>query len=123
MIYDEIGNVRKSLTEEADRAMESLCGPMGLASQTDEDPEFAGGFSALRPISAASVPLRTSAAVSAGASAAVAQVPERILLTAAESEPLLEHSIFWKCDHSWKILIVAACALGMPTGLVVRLPA
>ncbi len=87
-IYDEIGNVRKSLLEEADRAVESLCGPMGLVTREDDEPERAGGFSALRPIAASSAPLRTSAAVSAGASAAVAAVPERILLTAEESAPL-----------------------------------
>jgi hypothetical protein len=87
-IYDEIGNVRRSLREEADRSIESLCGSMGLTTLANEDPQRAGGFSALRPIAASSVPLRTSAAVSAGASAAVAAAPERILLTAEESAPL-----------------------------------
>jgi hypothetical protein len=87
-IYDEIGNVRKSLREEADRAIESLCGAMGFANSANEDPERAGGFSALRPIAVTSAPLRTSAAVSAGASAAVAAAPERILLTAEEGAPL-----------------------------------
>ena len=87
-IYDEIGNVRKSLREEADRAVESLCGPLGLTNSAVEESERAGGFSALRPIAASSVPLRTSTAVSAGASAAVASAPERILLSAEESEPL-----------------------------------
>ncbi len=87
-IYDEIGNVRKSLCEEADRAIESLCGPMGLLSMAEEDSKRAGGFSALRPIAAASAPLRTSAAVSAGASAAVAAASERVLLTLEESAPL-----------------------------------
>ena len=87
-IYDEIGNVRKSLREEADRAVEGLCGSIGLMSNTVEEPLRAGGFSALRPIAASSAPLRTSAAVSAGASAAVAIAPERILLTPEESAPL-----------------------------------
>ncbi|HEY2121057.1 MAG TPA: hypothetical protein VGH37_17860 [Candidatus Acidoferrum sp.] len=87
-IYDEIGNVRKSLREEADRAMESICGPMGLSVDTAEEPLRAGGFSALRPIAASSAPLRTSAAVSAGASAAVAVAAERIFLNAEESAPL-----------------------------------
>jgi hypothetical protein len=87
-IYDEIGNVRKSLREEADRAVETLCGPMGLASNSGDEPLRAGGFTALRPIAASFAPLRTSAAVSAGASAAVAMTPERILLTAEESAPL-----------------------------------
>ncbi len=87
-IYDEIGNVRKTLQEEADRAVEALCGPMGLTTQADDDPQRAGGFSALRPIAATSAPLRTSAAVSAGASAAVAAALEKILLTAEDSAPL-----------------------------------
>ncbi len=87
-IYDEIGNVRKALRAEADIAVESLCGSMGLAGNTEAEPERAGGFSALRPIAAGSAPLRTSAAVSAGASAAVATAAERILLTPEESAPL-----------------------------------
>jgi hypothetical protein len=48
----------------------------------------AGGFTALRTIAASAVPLRTSAAVSAGASAAVAAAPEIILLSEEESAPL-----------------------------------
>lgn len=87
-IYDEIENVQKSLRIEADQAMESICGPMGLNTDAAEEPLRAGGFSALRPIAASSAPLRTSAAVSAGASAAVAVAPERILLNAEESAPL-----------------------------------
>src|SRR5205807_302902 len=43
---------------------------------------------ALRPIAASAVPLRTSAAVSAGASAAVAPAPEILLLGENESAPL-----------------------------------
>ena len=87
-IYDEIGNVRKSLRGEADHSVETLCGAIGLASKASEEPQRAGGFSALRPIAAGAAPLRTSAAVSAGASAAVAAPPERILLTPEESAPL-----------------------------------
>lgn len=87
-IYDEISNVRRSLREEADRAVETLCGPIGVASISTDEPARAGGYSALRPIAASSAPLRTSAAVSAGASAAVAAAPERILLNAEESAPL-----------------------------------
>jgi hypothetical protein len=86
-IYDEIGHVRKSLREEADRAVEALCGSLGLTPSANDEPQRAGGFSALRPIAASSAPLRTSAAVSAGASA-VAVVPERILLSDQESAPL-----------------------------------
>jgi hypothetical protein len=87
-IYDEIGHVRNSLREEADRAVESLCGSIGLASSVSGEPQRAGGFSALRPIAASSAPLRTSAAVSAGASAAVAVAAERIVLSPEESAPL-----------------------------------
>jgi hypothetical protein len=85
-IYDEIGNVRMLLRQEADRAMEALCGSMGL-SRSAEDGARAGGFTALRPIAATSAPLRTSAAVSAGA-AAVAMAPEIILLNDEEAAPL-----------------------------------
>jgi hypothetical protein len=87
-IYDEIENVRTLLLEEADRAVESLCGSMGLRNTSVEEIQRAGGFSALRPIAAASAPLRTSAAVSAGASAAVAAAPEIVLLSEVESAPL-----------------------------------
>ncbi len=87
-IYDEIANVRNSLREEADRAVESLCGSLGLANRDDADDMRAGGFTALRPIAAAAVPLRTSAAVSAGASAAVAAAPEVVLLNEEQSAPL-----------------------------------
>jgi hypothetical protein len=87
-IYDEIGNVRGLLLEEADRAVESVCGSMGLRKTSEEEIQRAGGFTALRPIAAASTPLRTSAAVSAGASAAVAAAPEIVLLGEVESAPL-----------------------------------
>jgi len=87
-IYDEIANVRNSLREEADRAVEALCGSLGLAKRDDAEEMRAGGFTALRPIAAAAVPLRTSAAVSAGASAAVAAAPEVVLLNAEQGAPL-----------------------------------
>lgn len=87
-IYDEIGNVRRSLREEADRAVEALCGSLGLAKRDAAEELRAGGFTALRSIAASAVPLRTSAAVSAGASAAVAAAPERVLLNAEQSAPL-----------------------------------
>jgi hypothetical protein len=86
-IYAEIESVQKLLREEAGRAMESICGTMGL-TDSEAQVQRAGGFTALRPISAAAVPLRTSAAVSAGASAAVAPVAETVLLTDLESAPL-----------------------------------
>ena len=87
-IYDEIGRVRSLLREEADRAVEALCGNLGLAKSLAEETMRAGGFTALRPIAAAAVPLRTSAAVSAGAGAAVAAATERILLSKEQSAPL-----------------------------------
>jgi hypothetical protein len=87
-IYEEIGHVRSLLHEEADRAVETVCGSLGFTKSTDEETQRAGGFTALRPIAAAAAPLRTSAAVSAGASAAVAAAPERILLSKEQSAPL-----------------------------------
>jgi hypothetical protein len=87
-IYDEISHVRRLLREEADRAMEALCGDLGLLKSSGREGLRAGGFSAQRPIAASAVTLRTSAAVSAGASAAVAPAAEIILLNRAESAPL-----------------------------------
>lgn len=87
-IYDEISHVRGLLREEADRTVEALCENIGLAKKSEEEGQRAGGFTALRPIASAAVPLRTSAAVSAGASAAVAAAPERILLSGEEGAPL-----------------------------------
>jgi len=87
-IYDEIANVRAVLLDEAERSVEALCGSMGLAKHSSDEGQRAGGFTALRPIAASAVPLRTSAAVSAGASAAVAAAPEIILLSEEESAPL-----------------------------------
>ncbi len=87
-IYDEIGRVRTLLRVEADRTIESLCGNLGLSNRASQEGLRAGGFTALRTMSASAVPLRTSAAVSAGASAAVAAAPEIILLSEEESAPL-----------------------------------
>jgi hypothetical protein len=87
-IYDEIGSVRSLLREEADHAIESICGNLGLSKGSSAEGLRAGGFTALRTMSASAVPLRTSAAVSAGASAAVAAAPEIILLSEEERAPL-----------------------------------
>jgi hypothetical protein len=76
------------LREEADRTVESICGDVGFAKDVSGEIQRAGGFTALRPIAASAAPLRTSAAVSAGASAAVAPAAEIILLNEAESAPL-----------------------------------
>jgi hypothetical protein len=87
-IYDEIAHVRSLLREEADRAVESICGSLGLSNASREEGQRAGGFTALRTMAASAVPLRTSPAVSAGASAAVAAAPEIILLSEEEGAPL-----------------------------------
>lgn len=92
-IYDEIGHVRVQLAAEADRTVEALCGSFlaksgSGARNSAVDGQRAGGFTALRPIAASAAPLRTSAAVSAGASAAVAPAAEILLLSESEGEPL-----------------------------------
>src|SRR5436190_6461142 len=86
-IYDEISHVRLLLCEEADRAVEALCGNLGIAKPSGEENQRAGGFTALRPIAAAAVPLRTSAAVRTGTTAAVATAAELILLSQEQSAP------------------------------------
>lgn len=128
-IYDEIGSVRLQLREEADRSMEALCGSMGLVKRDNEEELLAGGFTALRPIAGSAVPLRTSAAVSAGASAAVAAAPKILLLSDEESAPLrsfyatemrpfLEHPK----QHAWR-LADEAKANSSFAGLLALLPA
>lgn len=128
-IYDEIGHVRSLLREEADRTVEVVCGNLGFAKYSPEESQRAGGFSALRPIAATAVPLRTSAAVSAGASAAVAAAPEIILLSQEESaavrgfylnelRPFLEHGR----QKSERLASVAAASSAF-AGLRTLLPA
>jgi hypothetical protein len=75
-IYDEIGNVRNLLLEEADRSMEALCGSLGFRKSSQEEIQRAGGFTAMRPMAAAT------------GGAAVAAAPEILLLTEEESAPL-----------------------------------
>jgi hypothetical protein len=75
-IYDEIGNVRKLLREEADRGVETICGPLGFGKSEKEEMQRAGGFSAARAM----------AATSSGA--AVAAVAETVVLTEEERAPL-----------------------------------
>ena len=87
-IYDEIGRVRTLLREEADRAIESLCGDLGLTKHSNEKGQRAGGFTAMRTIAVSAVPLRISTALSAGESAAVAAAPEIILLNEEDSVTL-----------------------------------
>src|SRR6202162_1841442 len=76
-IYDEIGNVRNLLLEEADRAMEGLCGAIGCSKATQEEIQRAGGSTATR---------RMAPATKGGA--AVAPAAEILLLSEEESSPL-----------------------------------
>jgi hypothetical protein len=88
-IYDEIGNVRNLLREEADRDVESVCGPLGLSHGQTEEAQRAGGFTAMRPLAAAAGARGMVApAIVASTSTAVAAAPEIILLTEEESAPL-----------------------------------
>jgi hypothetical protein len=75
-IYDEIGNVRNLLLEEADRSMEALCGSLGFRKSSQEEIQRAGGFTTMRPMAAAT------------GGAAVAAAAEILLLTEEESAPL-----------------------------------
>ena len=61
-IYDEIGSVRKLLREEADREVETLCGPLGIGNATKEEARRAGGFTAVRGMAATSTGARVAAA-------------------------------------------------------------
>ena len=73
-IYDEIGNVRKLLREEADRGVESICGPLGIGNSTKEEVQRAGGFSAARGM----------ATTNSGAAVAA----ETVMLSEEERAPL-----------------------------------
>jgi hypothetical protein len=72
-IYDEIGNVRKLLREEADRGVEAICGPLGIGKSANEEVQRAGGFSAAR-------------AMASSGGAAVAA--ETVVLSEEECAPL-----------------------------------
>jgi len=75
-IYDEIGNVRKLLREEADRGVEAICGSLGLGRSAKEEVQRAGGFSAARTMA------------TSGGGAAVAAAAETVVLTEEERAPL-----------------------------------
>jgi hypothetical protein len=75
-IYDEIGNVRKLLREEADRAVETVCGTLGIDKSSSEEVLRAGGLSAARSMSAMS------------SGEAVAAAAETVVLTEEECAPL-----------------------------------
>ena len=77
-IYDEIPHVLGELREEADHAVEALCGPLGIqgTDRVESQGRLAGGFTAVR-----STPVAPAGA--AGAVAAAAPY-----LTEQEGEPL-----------------------------------
>ena len=75
-IYDEIGNVRKLLREEADRGVETICGPLGFGKSEKEEMQRAGGFSAARAMATTST------------GPAVAAAEETVVLTEEERAPL-----------------------------------
>ena len=75
-IYDEIGNVKALLREEADRSVEEICGSLGLEKSASEEVLRAGGLSAARSMS---VP---------ESGAAVAAAAETYVLSEEECAPL-----------------------------------
>jgi len=79
-VYAEIGNVRVLLREESERAVETLCGPLGLPKSDHEAILRAGGSSAVRAVS--------TMIVGRGAAAAVAPAEDIMLLSEEESAPL-----------------------------------
>jgi len=79
-IYDEIGHVRLLVREEADRAMEAICGPLSFSRDSQEDGNRAGGFTAMRPIA--------PAGGSTESGVVVAAAPEILLLDEEEIAPL-----------------------------------
>jgi hypothetical protein len=88
-IYDEIGNVRKLLREEADRAVETVCGPLGIGKSASEEVLRAGGLSAARSMSAMS----SGGVVAAAAETVVLSEEERAPLRKfylSEMRPFLE---------------------------------
>jgi hypothetical protein len=75
-IYDEIGNVRNLLREEADRGVESICGSLGVGKSASEEVLRAGGLSAARSMS------------TPGSGGTVAAAAETVMLTEEECAPL-----------------------------------
>jgi len=75
-IYGEIANVRKLLREEADNAIEAICGSLGLSKTAQDVGQRAGGFTSMRPMATAPT------------GAAVAAATEILLLSEEESAPL-----------------------------------
>ena len=77
-IYDEIGNVRMLLREEADRGVEAICGSLAFAMSENGDVKRAGGFSAMR------------AMATRGSEGAGTVAEEKVRMTAEECAPLKE---------------------------------
>jgi len=75
-IYDEIGSVRKLLREEADRAVESVCGPLGIGKSVTEEVLRAGGLTAARAMGVTS------------SGTVVAAAAETVVLSEEECAPL-----------------------------------
>jgi hypothetical protein len=90
-IYAEIGNVRRLLRDEADRDVDSICGPLGFAHNESTEEQRAGGFTAMRPMAAAAGARGAAASAMAASNSggvAVAAAAEIILLSKEESAPL-----------------------------------
>ena len=102
-IYDEIGSVRKLLREEADRAVETVCGPLGIGKSASEEVLRAGGLSATRAMATTS----SGAAVAAAAETVVLSEEERAPLRKfylSEMRPFLDRteaarSAAWQCGQ------------------------
>ena len=75
-IYDEIGNVRALLREEADRAVETVCGPLRTSKSANEEVLRAGGLSAARSMA------------TTGSGTAVAAAAETVVLSEEECAPM-----------------------------------
>jgi hypothetical protein len=75
-IYVEIGNVRTLLREEADRAVETVCGPLRLGKSANEEVLRAGGLSAARSMTTSS------------SGTAVAAAAETVVLSEEECAPM-----------------------------------
>jgi len=75
-IYDEIGNVRTLLREEADRAVETVCGPLRIGKSANEEVLRAGGLSAARSMATSS------------SGTAVAAAAETVVLSEEECAPM-----------------------------------
>jgi hypothetical protein len=75
-IYDEIGNVRTLLREEADRAVETVCGPLRTSKSANGEVLRAGGLSAARSMA------------TTGSGTAVAAAAETVVLSEEECAPM-----------------------------------